>query len=113
MTVGNPDSVPAIRTAGLIASRLLSRNNGDSLNRKFLIAFETFPFSMRNVPSRVSPVYRIVRGSTCRRYHRRVTRIPRGVDLIMSSIDVVPPSIFTDDGNPVGCLPCFCAQNRV
>jgi len=64
ITTAPPPSEPAMRTAGLRASRFDSRNSGDSLNRKFLIAFETLPFSMRNVPSRVSPVNRIVRGST-------------------------------------------------
>src|SRR5712671_4697641 len=112
ITTGPPCSVPPIRTAGPSASRLLRRKSGDSLKRKFLIDLEIFPFSIRNVPSRVRPVNRIVRGSTGRRYHRRVTRIPRGVDLIMSSTEVVPPSNLMEDGNPVGCLPCFCAQKR-
>src|SRR5712675_999858 len=77
ITTGPPCSVPPIRTAGPSASRLLSRKSGDSLKRKFLIDLEIFPFSIRNVPSRVRPVNRIVRGSTGRRYHRRVTSIPR------------------------------------
>src|SRR5512144_1849215 len=55
-TTAPPASVPASRTAGPIASRLFSMNSGESLNRKFLIAFEIFPFSIRNVPSRVRPV---------------------------------------------------------
>ena len=84
----------------------------DSVTLVFFTAFEIFPFSMRNVPSRVRPVKRIVRGSTGRRYQRRVTRTPRAVDLIMSSIDVVPPSSLMEFGPPVACLPCFCAQNR-
>src|SRR5215218_7166057 len=101
-TTAPPASVPARRTAGPIASRLFSMKSGESLNRKFLTAFEIFPFSIRNVPSRVSPVYMIVRGSTSRRYHRRVTRIPRAVDLIMSSRDVVPPFMMNEVGAPVG-----------
>src|SRR4051812_45569396 len=111
-TTAPPASVPARRTAGPIASRLLSMNSGESLKRKFLIAFEIFPFSMRNVPSRVRPVYRIVRGSTSLRYQSLVTRIPRGVDLIMSSSEVVPPFMMNEVGAPVGCLPIFFAQKR-
>src|SRR3954468_12145123 len=113
ITTGPPCSVPPSRTAGAIASMLASRKSGDSLKRKFLIALVIFPFSIRNVPSRVRPVKRIVRGSTCLRYHSRVTSTPRGVDLIMSSIDVVPPCSLIDDGKPVGCLFCFWAQKRV
>jgi hypothetical protein len=35
---------------------LLSMNRGESLKRKFFTALVIFPFSMRKVPSRVSPV---------------------------------------------------------
>jgi hypothetical protein len=37
----------------------------------------TRPSSMRNVQSRVSPVNRMVRGSTPRMYQKRVSRRPR------------------------------------
>src|SRR5215216_555257 len=67
---------------------------------------------MRNVPSRVSPVYMIVRGSTGRRYQKRVTRMPRSVEAIISSMDVVPPDMRTLPLLPMGGLPCFCAQYR-
>src|SRR5688500_3785865 len=64
ITMAPPPSVPARRIDGPIASMLFSMNSGDSLKRKFLIAFEILPFSIRKVPSRVRPVNRIVRGST-------------------------------------------------
>src|SRR4029078_3598088 len=99
--------------AGPIASRLASRNSGDSLKRKFLIALVIFPFSIRNVPSRGRPGKRIDRGSTERRYHSRVTSTPRGVDLIISSIDVVPPTSLIDDGKPLASLLFFLATNLV
>src|SRR5512143_966638 len=95
ITTSPPDSVPATRTARPRASRLFSMNNGDSLNRMFLTAFVTFPFSIKKVPSRVSPVYKTVRGSTDRRYQSRVTSTPRGVDAINSSVDCLPPDNFT------------------
>ena len=51
-----PLSLALTRIGRDIASRLFSMKIGDSLNLKFLSAFVTFPFSMRNVPSRVRPV---------------------------------------------------------
>src|SRR5678815_3193566 len=45
-TTAPPASVPARRTAGPIASRLFSMKRGESLKRKFLMAFEIFPFSV-------------------------------------------------------------------
>src|SRR6476661_145677 len=56
ITISPPCSVPASRTDGPSISRLFSMNNGDSLKRKLRTAFVTLPFSIRNVPSRVSPV---------------------------------------------------------
>ena len=47
------------------------RNSGESLNRKFLTAFEILPCSIRNVPSRVSPVINKTLGSTIRKYQNR------------------------------------------
>src|SRR6266513_788857 len=52
-TTAPPASVPANRTGLPIASKLFSMKSGESLNRKFFTAFEIFPFSIRNVPSRV------------------------------------------------------------
>src|SRR5687768_14963343 len=112
ITTAPPASVPATRIGRPSISRLLSMNSGDSLKRRLRIALAIFPFSMRKVPSRVRPVYSTVRGSTSRRYHSLVTRMPRGVERIISSIDAVPPSIFTELGKPVGVVLFFCAQNR-
>ena len=50
------------------ACRLFRKHFDNSLNRKFLIGREILPFSIRNVPSRVSPVLRTVRGSTGQMY---------------------------------------------
>lgn len=51
-----PASVPAIRSETPSISKLFSRNNGDSLNRKLRIDREILPCSIRKVPSRVKPV---------------------------------------------------------
>src|SRR6185312_15405156 len=54
-------SLALTRTGAPNASTLLSMKIGDSLYLKFLIACVTLPFSIRNVPSRVRPVNRMVR----------------------------------------------------
>ena len=72
----------------------------------------TLPFSIRNSPSRVSPVTRIVCGSSGRMYQKRVTSTPRSVPAIRSSIVAVPPSMIRLAGPAVGFLPIFSAQKR-
>ncbi len=53
--------------------------------------------------------------STGRMYQKNETSRPRLVVLIISSTEVVPPSItrLSPAGSPVGALPVFCAQNRL
>src|SRR5665213_3977080 len=112
-----------MRMDGPSISRLFRKKIGDSLKRKFFTGCEIFPFSIRNVPSRVRPVFTSERGSTLRIYQNRVTRMPRSVLLIMSEIEDVPPDIFSVPLPPnpprpppppecVGSLPIFCAQKR-
>ena len=103
----SPDSEALTRIGRPIASRLLSMTIGLSLNRKFFTGWLMRPFSMRNVPSRVSPVYRIVLGSSARMYQKRVTRIPRSVERTRSSIVPWPPDIRMPAGKPVGST-FFC-----
>src|SRR5262249_32574583 len=64
ITTSPPASVPATRAVVPMPSRLFNMNNGDSLKRRFFTDFVISPFSIRNVPSRVRPVYNTVRGST-------------------------------------------------
>src|SRR4051812_48825502 len=112
-STGNPApkrSEPVMRMLGDMASMLLSILTGVSLKRKFLIAYFRRPCSMRNVPSRVRPVNRTVCGSTKRMYQKRVTRMPRSVLLIISSMELLPPSIIMLEGNAVGALSIFFAQ---
>src|SRR5947207_4183189 len=106
-------SEPMMRSGGDMASTLLSILTGVSLKRKFLIAYLSRPCSMRNVPSRVKPVKRTVCGSTKRMYQKRVTRMPRSVLLIISSMEDLPPSIMMFEGKGVGALSIFLAQKRV
>jgi hypothetical protein len=82
----SPDSDALTRIARPIASRFLSMTIGLSLKRKFFTGWLILPFSIRNVPSRVRPVYRIVRGSSGRMYQKRVTRMPRSVERTRSSM---------------------------
>src|SRR4051812_32073558 len=103
-------SEPVMRMLGDMASMLLSILTGVSLKRKFLMAYLSRPCSIRNVPSRVKPVNRTVCGSTKRMYQKRVTRMPRSVLLIISSIEVLPPSIIRFEGKAVGSLLIFLAQ---
>ena len=56
-----PLSLELTRSGRPSISRLLSTKIGDSFQRMFLIGRVTLPFSIRNVPSRVRPVNRIVR----------------------------------------------------
>jgi len=53
---GPPSSLALTRTGVPSASRLFNMKTGESLNRKFFTARVIFPFSIRKVPSRVSPV---------------------------------------------------------
>jgi hypothetical protein len=71
------DSLGETRTGAPIISTLLSMKIGDSFQRMFFTGVVTRPSSMRNVQSRVSPVNRMVRGSTPRMYQKRVSRRPR------------------------------------
>ena len=103
-------SEPVILSDGDIASMLLRTLTGVSLKRKFLIADLSRPCSIRKVPSRVRPVSKTDCGSTRRMYQKRVTRMPRSVLLIISSMDVFPPSIIMLEAPGVGSLPCFFAQ---
>jgi len=50
-------SSPRMRVALPIFTAFWSKCNGPSLNRKFITGSVILPFSMRNKPSRVSPVY--------------------------------------------------------
>lgn len=52
-----------VRSARPISSILLTMISGLSFQRKFFTARVIFPFSIRNVPSRVRPVSRPLRGS--------------------------------------------------
>ena len=99
-------------TAGDSASHRASIWIGDSLNRKLFTGRAIAPFSIRNTPSRVSPVTRIVCGSSQRMYQNRVIKTPRATPLISSSRGVVPPPRLQPAGWPVAGLPCFWAQNR-
>ena len=56
----------ACGVARVIASTFLSIVIGDSLKRKFVTGRVILPFSIRNTPSRVRPVTRIVCGSSSR-----------------------------------------------
>src|SRR5579863_100335 len=89
-TISN-DSSPAERTAGPSISTFASASITLWLKRKLRMPPDTRPFSMRNVPSRVMPVRTFSYGSTSRMYQRRVTRIPRSVERIISSTDLSPP----------------------
>ena len=60
------------RSGAVIASMLLNATIGVSFQRMFLTGRVTFPFSMRNRPSRVRPVTRMVCGSSGRMYQKRV-----------------------------------------
>ena len=88
-------------------------NSGESLKRKFLMERAILPFSIRNVPSRVSPVYMSVRASSGRRYHSRVTSTPRVVLAIIDSMVSLPLAMRSDCAPPVAVLPCLLAQNRL
>jgi hypothetical protein len=58
---------PAVVSTGRpISSSRLSINSGLSFHLKFFRARVIFPFSIRNVPSRVSPVCSTVRASSVR-----------------------------------------------
>ena len=74
---GPSDSLAFTRSGRPSPSTLFSMKMGDSLNRRFFTARVTFPCSIRNVPSRVSPVCRIVRGSTLRMYQKLWHRVYR------------------------------------
>ena len=99
-----------VRSAGVIASRLFSANTGLSFQRMFFTGRVTLPFSIRNSPSRVSPVTSSVCGSSDRMYQKRVTSTPRSTPLIRSSIVAAPPSMIRLPGCGVASLPCFSAQ---
>src|SRR5262249_51885449 len=84
----------------------------DWLKRKFVTGLVTFPFSIRNVPSRVSPVCTMRRGLSGRMYQKRVSRTPRVTDLIRSSSDASPPLITKFDIGGLDGTFCLLAQNR-
>src|SRR2546430_10330378 len=60
-------------------SRLFSANTGLSFQRMFLTGRVTFPFSMRNRPSRVRPVTSSVCGSSERMYRSAAVDADVGV----------------------------------
>jgi hypothetical protein len=62
-------------------------------HRKFWTGPAIWPFSMRKSPSRVIPVFSSVWVSTPRMYQKNVTSSPRRVDLTISSMDMLVPSM--------------------
>src|SRR5262245_7260758 len=108
-----PSNSPArVRSLGPLARTFASTAIGLSLKRKLSVGPTIRPFSIRKLPSRVSPVSSSVCGSTVRMYHSRVTSTPYLVARIMSSIDVDPPAMTKLRGRETGSRPFCCAQKR-
>src|SRR5712692_3553465 len=82
------DSEPLTRSGAPISSTLPGASISSRLwlKRKLRTGYWIFPFSMSQMPSRVSPVCSSVRRSTNRRYQKRLTSRPRSVERIISSI---------------------------
>ena len=95
-----------------IISTFFSKSASDWLKRKFVTGRLILPFSIRNIPSRVSPVWTSKRGFSGRIYQNRVMRTPRVTDLIRSSIVASPPLITKFDMAGFDGTPCLFAQNR-
>src|SRR5439155_24097478 len=92
-------------------STFANRSASDWLKRKLVTGRAIFPFSIRNVPSRVRPVKETMRGLRGRMYQNLVIRTPRFVALIMSSTPASPPDMIRLEAPGFGGTPCRLAQN--